>query len=110
MRDQPKTMQRDHGELRESAGGPQASQTGRVNLPLRFVTAAWRQDVTDSAAGLGLPKKSRKLGNLRQKRHSRPLATLDWYLRSGNMTQFDDNSINGIDAVGADAAGEYLSF
>jgi hypothetical protein len=46
------------------------------------------------------PKISLEPRNLRQKRHSRHAAARDGHLRSGIMTDFDDNVIIGIVAFG----------
>jgi hypothetical protein len=50
---------------------------------------------------LACPKISLGASNLRQKRHSRRAAAQDSHLRSGIMTDFDDNGLNGIVAFWA---------
>jgi hypothetical protein len=47
------------------------------------------------------PKISLWASNLRQKRHSGRAAARDSHLRSGIMTDFDDNALNEIVAFGA---------
>ena len=51
-----------------SARSWQASQAGRVNLPFRFMTAAWRQHVTDSAATAWSAQKKSKTRELAAKK------------------------------------------